>query len=138
MKGQTILVIAYRLSTAVHADQIIGLEHGETTSTGTHIDLFHSHPICRELAQKQNLQESMHSFSCLPAAGRFFFFSYSCIIIRKKSSSQELSFDDLFSQTLFQSDPYEQLDPLFRHVFTHFVQQFFHVLHRTRNVCIAF
>ncbi|MFH9820167.1 ABC transporter ATP-binding protein [Streptomyces sp. NPDC017230] len=36
---KTLLVIAYRLSTVVHADQILVLEDGEITERGTHDDL---------------------------------------------------------------------------------------------------
>ncbi|NML20834.1 peptidase domain-containing ABC transporter [Pseudoflavitalea sp. G-6-1-2] len=35
-KGKTVVVIAHRLSTVRHADQIIVLEHGEIKETGTH------------------------------------------------------------------------------------------------------
>lgn len=58
MKGRTTLVIAHRLSTVVHADQIVVLEQGKVTGIGTHMDLFHSHSVYHELAQKQDLQGS--------------------------------------------------------------------------------
>ena len=56
MKGRTTLVIAHRLSTVVHADQIVVLERGKITGIGTHPDLFHSHAVYRKLSQKQDLQ----------------------------------------------------------------------------------
>ncbi|MGB0799606.1 MAG: ATP-binding cassette domain-containing protein, partial [Planktomarina sp.] len=38
-KGRTVLTIAHRLSTVVHADQIVVLEHGKIVETGSHDDL---------------------------------------------------------------------------------------------------
>ncbi|WP_046175839.1 ABC transporter ATP-binding protein [Domibacillus indicus] len=56
MHGRTTLVIAHRLSTVVHADQIVILEHGRVTGMGKHAELLRSHAVYRELAQKQDLQ----------------------------------------------------------------------------------
>jgi ATP-binding cassette subfamily B protein len=39
MSGRTSLVIAHRLSTVVHADQILVLHHGEVRERGTHAEL---------------------------------------------------------------------------------------------------
>jgi ATP-binding cassette, subfamily B, multidrug efflux pump len=39
MAGRTSLVIAHRLSTVVHADQILVLHHGEVRERGTHAEL---------------------------------------------------------------------------------------------------
>jgi subfamily B ATP-binding cassette protein MsbA len=39
MEGRTVIVIAHRLSTVRHADQIIVLEDGQIVETGTHQDL---------------------------------------------------------------------------------------------------
>ena len=38
-RNRTTLVIAHRLSTVVHADNIIVLEHGEIVEQGTHAEL---------------------------------------------------------------------------------------------------
>ena len=38
-KGKTVVVVAHRLSTVKHADQIILLEHGTIAERGTHQEL---------------------------------------------------------------------------------------------------
>ena len=53
MEGRTTIVIAHRLSTVVDSDQIVVLEHGHVTGAGTHVELMNTHPVYRELAQKQ-------------------------------------------------------------------------------------
>lgn len=39
LRGKTVLMIAHRLSTVIHADQICVLEHGSIVERGTHSDL---------------------------------------------------------------------------------------------------
>lgn len=39
LRGKTVLMIAHRLSTVIHADQICVLEHGKITERGTHAQL---------------------------------------------------------------------------------------------------
>lgn len=39
MRGKTVLMIAHRLSTVVHADQICVLERGTIVERGTHNEL---------------------------------------------------------------------------------------------------
>lgn len=53
MKGRTTLVIAHRLSTVVDADQILFIEKGRITGSGTHQELFESHAMYREFAMQQ-------------------------------------------------------------------------------------
>src|SRR5690606_11421760 len=53
MKGRTTLVIAHRLSTVVEADNIIFIEKGTITGSGTHAELFESHAMYREFAMQQ-------------------------------------------------------------------------------------
>ncbi|MEW9699380.1 ABC transporter ATP-binding protein [Paenibacillus sp. SI8] len=53
MKGRTTLVIAHRLSTVVDADQIVFLDKGKVTGTGTHQQLLESHEMYREFATQQ-------------------------------------------------------------------------------------
>ncbi|EFU39206.1 ABC transporter related protein [Paenibacillus vortex V453] len=53
MVERTTVVIAHRLSTVVEADQIIVLEKGHITGSGTHEELIESHPSYVEWAKKQ-------------------------------------------------------------------------------------
>ncbi|MBP2243332.1 ATP-binding cassette subfamily B protein AbcA/BmrA [Cytobacillus eiseniae] len=53
MEGRTTFVIAHRLSTIVDADQIIFIENGRVTGTGTHHELTQSHALYREYAEQQ-------------------------------------------------------------------------------------
>lgn len=53
MNGRTTIVIAHRLSTVVKADQIVFLEHGKVTGTGTHDELMESHPLYKKLVDQQ-------------------------------------------------------------------------------------
>ena len=39
LAGRTVFVIAHRLSTVVHADQILVLERGQVVERGTHAEL---------------------------------------------------------------------------------------------------
>ncbi|OKK02613.1 ABC transporter [Streptomyces sp. CB03234] len=51
-----LLVIAHRLSTVQHADQIVVLENGRTTACGRHEELLTCSPTYRELAAGQMLR----------------------------------------------------------------------------------
>ncbi|AZN41912.1 ABC transporter ATP-binding protein [Paenibacillus albus] len=53
MDGRTTLVIAHRLSTVVDADQIIFVEKGTLTGSGTHEELLATHSLYREFATQQ-------------------------------------------------------------------------------------
>ena len=53
MKGRTTIVIAHRLSTVINSDQIIFLEKGKITGSGTHKELYNTHSLYREFAQQQ-------------------------------------------------------------------------------------
>ncbi|WP_216828274.1 ABC transporter ATP-binding protein [Alkalihalobacterium elongatum] len=53
MDGRTTIVIAHRLSTVVKADQIVFIEHGKVTGTGTHNELMESHPLYKKLVEQQ-------------------------------------------------------------------------------------
>ncbi|MBP1963939.1 ABC transporter ATP-binding protein [Paenibacillus aceris] len=69
MQGRTTLVIAHRLSTVVDADQIIFLDKGVVTGSGTHQELLESHDMYREFATQQlQLQEQLSADSGLVQA----------------------------------------------------------------------
>ncbi|WP_203362387.1 ABC transporter ATP-binding protein [Bacillus sp. REN10] len=53
MSGRTTLVIAHRLSTIVNADQIVVIENGQITGTGTHDTLYDQHSLYRKLSNQQ-------------------------------------------------------------------------------------
>ena len=55
MKGRTTLVIAHRLATVLHADQIVVLEAGRITGAGKHDELFATHALYRKFAEGQGL-----------------------------------------------------------------------------------
>ena len=47
--GASILVVAYRRATIALADEVVFLEHGRVTATGTHVELMASVPAYRDL-----------------------------------------------------------------------------------------
>lgn len=49
----TVLVIAHRLSTVIHADRIVVMEAGRVRSAGTHADLMDRDPLYAQLAATQ-------------------------------------------------------------------------------------
>lgn len=54
MQKRTTIVIAHRLSTIMNADQIVVLENGKITGTGTHEELYNSHALYKQLADQQS------------------------------------------------------------------------------------
>ena len=58
MHGRTTLIIAHRLATVLHADQLLFLENGKITGRGTHKELLETHDLYREFATGQGLGDS--------------------------------------------------------------------------------
>lgn len=52
-KEKTIIVIAHRLSTVVHADKIVVLENGKVVESGTHNELFSQNGVYKSLWEQQ-------------------------------------------------------------------------------------
>jgi ATP-binding cassette subfamily B protein len=53
MEGRTSFVIAQRISTVLHADQIIVLDNGRVAARGTHAELMENSPIYAEIYHSQ-------------------------------------------------------------------------------------
>lgn len=56
-KDRTTLIVAHRLSTITHADQIVLIEHGEITEKGTHEELMGKHGAYARLFNVQNFKD---------------------------------------------------------------------------------
>lgn len=52
-KQQTVIIVAQRVSTVMHADQIIVLEHGEIAGIGTHAQLVKENRVYQEIVASQ-------------------------------------------------------------------------------------
>nr|WP_327194604.1 ATP-binding cassette domain-containing protein [Paenibacillus larvae] len=59
LEGRTSFVIAHRLSTVVHANQILVVQDGRITGTGTHQELMDSHPFYHKLVEQQFQSQSL-------------------------------------------------------------------------------
>ena len=51
--GSTVLIVAQRISTILHAEQIIVLDEGKVAGKGTHAELLRTCPVYREIAESQ-------------------------------------------------------------------------------------
>ncbi|BFM16679.1 ABC transporter ATP-binding protein/permease [Maricurvus nonylphenolicus] len=69
MQNRTTLIIAHRLATILHADQIAVLDHGKLIAQGKHSELLESSPLYKRLADLQ-FQEPIvpDAVSAAPAA----------------------------------------------------------------------
>lgn len=59
MKGTTKLIVAQRIGTIRHADQIIVLEHGKVVGKGTHDELIKTCAVYQEIASSQLSKEEV-------------------------------------------------------------------------------
>jgi ATP-binding cassette subfamily B protein len=62
MEGKTSFMVAHRLSTVRHADQILVLNEGRIVERGTHEELLESGPIYRQLHAAQNRERRRRRF----------------------------------------------------------------------------
>ena len=61
MQERTTIVIAHRLATVIHADQIAVMDQGRVVALGTHQQLLHSSPLYSRLAELQFRQETIQA-----------------------------------------------------------------------------
>ncbi len=61
MQERTTIVIAHRLATVIHADQIAVMDQGRVVALGTHPQLLHSSPLYSRLAELQFRQEAVQA-----------------------------------------------------------------------------
>lgn len=59
VKNSTEIIVAQRISTILHADQIIVLDNGEVAGMGTHSELMNSCQVYREIAESQLSQKEI-------------------------------------------------------------------------------
>ena len=53
LNGVTKIIVAQRISTIIHADQILVLDEGRICGKGTHKDLMETCEVYREIAESQ-------------------------------------------------------------------------------------
>lgn len=58
-KESTVIIVAQRVSTIMHADQILVLDEGSLVGCGTHKELFETCDVYREIVQSQLSKEEM-------------------------------------------------------------------------------
>lgn len=57
LKGTTTIIIAQKISSVVHADNILVLDKGELVGQGTHKELVESNPVYQEIYETQKAKE---------------------------------------------------------------------------------
>lgn len=55
----TTIIVAQRISTIMHADQILVLDHGKVVGQGTHEELMATCDVYQQIAQSQLSQEEL-------------------------------------------------------------------------------
>ena len=58
-KGSTTLIVAQRISTILHADQIIVLDEGNIVGKGTHEELLQTCPVYQQIAKSQLSEDDL-------------------------------------------------------------------------------
>ena len=53
LRDTTSFVVAQRISTVLHADQILVVDQGNIVAQGTHAELMHSSPVYQEIYASQ-------------------------------------------------------------------------------------
>jgi ATP-binding cassette, subfamily B, multidrug efflux pump len=59
LRNSTLIIIAQRISTIVHADQILVVEEGRLVGLGSHAQLMRDCPVYQQIAQSQLSQQEM-------------------------------------------------------------------------------
>ena len=57
--GSTTLIVAQRISTILHADQIIVLDEGNIVGKGTHEELLNTCPVYQQIAKSQLSEDDL-------------------------------------------------------------------------------
>ena len=68
--GRTVVIIAHRLATVADADQIVVLDDGRVTATGTHAELLETSDLYRDLARRREGEEREILLALAEAEGR--------------------------------------------------------------------
>src|SRR5699024_8608087 len=61
-EDQTTIIVAHRISSLMHADEIIVLDEGEITERGTHDELIEQAGWYKEMYNKQQLEQQLPDF----------------------------------------------------------------------------
>ena len=64
VKDATVIIVAQRISTIMHADQILVLEDGQIVGRGTHEELLANNEVYRQIAQSQLTQKDLEGKGC--------------------------------------------------------------------------
>ncbi len=67
LRGSIVLIVTQRVSSILHADQIIVLDEGELVGKGTHEELMTSCPAYREIVSSQLRQEDLVNLATMAA-----------------------------------------------------------------------